>query len=371
MGIDRPHRQPFGWSAGGFIRGFPSGTQKWGFSRRLARGPSTDHFGLLAEEMAFESIQNGQSIHEDCFAACGPSVLWSLSASRWMYRDSGVIAMNCSEIQEQLSAYHDGELNDEIRVVVAAHVVDCLSCAGQLAAIESFAGMFALLPRPEAPRSVWDGVAAGLNQPAGETAVVAVRGDRSWISAGRLAMAASVLLVLGFSFWLTRQPDPTPSGHSSDFVMVMDHYLKALSADPDAAERFLLAKYNGQTVDPEDAIELVGYRPAVASGLPEQYTLTSTSVMKMPCCTCVKAVCKRKDGSTLVLFEHDDRVTDWFGKRASSMATCGDTECCLVELASSIAATWKHGPRWVTAVGARDADEVSELVTWLQSNSTS
>ena len=33
--------------------------------------------------------------------------------------------MKCSEIQEQLSAYHDGELASEMREIVAAHVADC------------------------------------------------------------------------------------------------------------------------------------------------------------------------------------------------------------------------------------------------------
>ena len=153
--------------------------------------------------------------------------------------------------------------------------------------------------------------------------------------------------------------------HHAEFAMTMDHYLKTLAKDPEQAERFLLEKYEGQTVDPKDAIKLVGYRPAVASGLPDEYVLASTSVMKMPCCTCVKAVCKRKDGSTLVLFEHDDEKTEWFGERQSNMATCGDTECCLVDLDSSIAATWKQGSRSVTAVGARDTAEVNKLVTWL------
>jgi hypothetical protein len=148
--------------------------------------------------------------------------------------------------------------------------------------------------------------------------------------------------------------------------MTMDHYLTTLATDPDQAEQFLLDKYNGQTIDPGDAVRLVGYRPAVASGLPEEYTLASMSVMKMPCCTCVKAVCRRRDGSTLVLFEHDDEEAELLGDRPSSMSTCGDTECCLVDLDSSFAATWKRGSRWVTAVGVRDTAEVGDLVNWLE-----
>jgi hypothetical protein len=153
--------------------------------------------------------------------------------------------------------------------------------------------------------------------------------------------------------------------HMVEFAGVMDDYLQKLPNDPDAAEQMLLTKYDGEKVDADGAVKLVGYRPIVSSGLPEGYSLASTSVLKMPCCTCVKAVCKRNDGSTLVLFEHDDEETAWFGDRRQSMATCGDKDCCLVDLDSSIAATWKQGTRSVTAVGVRDQEEVAKLVTWL------
>jgi hypothetical protein len=67
-----------------------------------------------------------------------------------------------------------------------------------------------------------------------------------------------------------------------------------------------------------------------------------------------------------VLFEHDDEKAAWFGERPTSMAMCGDKECCLVDLDSSIAATWRMGTRSVTAVGARDQDEVANLVDWFK-----
>jgi hypothetical protein len=285
-----------------------------------------------------------------------------------------IFAMNCSEIQKQLSAYHDRELTSEMRGVVAAHVAGCQQCALQLAQFTSYSKTFSQLPQPDVPATVWAGISAKLDQETGETAVAMpgteIQANRSWTTTGRLALAASVLLVLGLGFWMAQHSDHSDSQHA-EFATTMDHYLKTLADDPDQAERFLLEKYDGQTVDPKDAIELVGYRPAIASGLPEEYTLASTSVMRMPCCTCVKAVCKRKDGSTLVLFEHDDEETEWFGARQSNTATCGDTECCLVDLDSSIAATWKRGSRWVTAVGVRDTAEVSELVTWLEDKTNS
>ena len=281
--------------------------------------------------------------------------------------------MKCSEIQEQLSAYHDGELASEMREAVTAHLAGCKQCASQLAAFAGCSDALGQLPQPSVPPTVWAGIATKLDQDAGQNEqVMPPTSDQphsSWLTIRRLALAASVLLVLGLGFWMTHHSEH--SGHSAEFVMTMDHYLKTLASDPDQAEKFLLDKYNGQIVEPEDAVRLVGYRAAIASGLPDQYTLTSTSVMKMPCCTCVKAVCKRNDGSTLVLFEHDDEETEWFGERQASMATCGDKECCLVDLDSSIAATWQRGSRWITAVGVRDTAEVRELVTWLESKTRS
>ena len=201
-------------------------------------------------------------------------------------------------------------------------------------------------------------------------------------------MAASVLVLLGAGLWFGGDSNHDMAGggamamhgidghshdgeeamsaeHMVEFAGVMDDYLQKLPSDPDGAEQMLLTKYDGEEVDAEGAVKLVGYRPIVSGGLPEGYSLASTSVLKMPCCTCVKAVCKRSDGSTLVLFEHDDEETAWFGDRRQSMAMCGDKDCCLVDLDSSIAATWKQGTRSVTAVGVRDqgrSGEASDLV---------
>ena len=282
--------------------------------------------------------------------------------------------MKCHEVQQQLSAYHDGELPDGLRKALTEHISQCGECASLLDEFQSYTDTFKHISQPDVPPSVWSGISRDLENGTTRPEIDAPRVEdtsrRSWLTTAGLSLAASVLLLLGVGYWMSQHSGHDSgheTGHDAEFVMTMDHYLETLAADPDEAEKFLLNRYNGQTVEPEDAVRLVGYRPAVASGLPDNYTLASTSVMKMPCCTCVKAVCKRQDGSTLVLFEHDDEETEWFGDRPSNMATCGDKECCLVNLDESIAATWRRGSRWVTAVGVRDEAEVSELVTWLDS----
>ncbi|MEM6467999.1 MAG: zf-HC2 domain-containing protein [Planctomycetota bacterium] len=288
--------------------------------------------------------------------------------------------MKCPDVQDRLSAYYDGELSPESQAKMTRHLAGCESCAAEFAKFKDVTRAVSEMGEPKVPSSVWDGLSAELanaelndsSKPQPASAQQATR--HKWKSSRALALAASVLLMLGFGYWMNRGMNHLHSDnlamtdehdHSADFVATMDHYLRQLPDDPDAAEQFLLNKYDGQSVNADTAVQLVGYRPAVSEGLPEGYSLASTSVLKMPCCTCVKAVCKRQDGSTLVLFEHDDEKTEWFGQRQSNMAMCGDKECCLVDLDSSIAATWKRGSRSLTAVGVRDVDEVNTLVSWL------
>ncbi|QDV82132.1 hypothetical protein TBK1r_10570 [Stieleria magnilauensis] len=295
---------------------------------------------------------------------------------------------DCKTVQPYLSAYHDGELSAGQAATVAQHVEACDSCASELQAFVSLGSAFLQAPLPAKPADLWQRIERELPTSAGSLTLS--RRFSIWVrespyGAGLVSMAASVLVLLGAGLWYGggrggdremgsggamamhshEGEDGMSAEHMVEFAGVMDDYLQKLPSDPDGAEQMLLTKYDGEKVDAEGAVKLVGYRPIVSGGLPEGYSLASTSVLKMPCCTCVKAVCKRDDGSTLVLFEHDDEETAWFGDRRQSMATCGDKDCCLVDLDSSIAATWKQGSRSVTAVGVRDQDEVAKLVTWL------
>lgn len=279
--------------------------------------------------------------------------------------------MDCSDVQDQLSAYLDGELTSEVREAVSRHFEHCQTCAADVAAFRKLSEAVRRLPTPDvAPPAMWAEISAKLDGQSSDIPGAQTSFQRKWFSgAGKtILLAALVLLILGSGIWVMRYSIPAEHEHSAEFVAAMDHYLTTLSTDPEGAEQFLLKRYDGKTVEPEGAIKLVGYRPAVAEGLPDGYSLASTSVLKMPCCVCVKAVCNRDDGSTLVLFEHDDEKTEWFGDRSSNKAMCGDKECCLVDLDSTIAATWKRGSRSLTAVGVRDINEVNTLVSWLDNN---
>ncbi len=283
--------------------------------------------------------------------------------------------MECSDVQDQLSAYFDGEVTSEGREFVSRHLEHCQTCAAEFAVFRKISIAFNRVQTPQVPPSIWTAISATLNKSPAQAGNdrVDVRPQRMKSQTRfstvwqRWALAATIVVLMGSGIWVI-QHHQTPTSehmHSADFVAAMDRYLTTLATDPDAAEQFLAHKYDGKVVDSAGAVKLLGYSPAVTNGLPEEYTLASTSVLKMPCCTCVKAVCQRRDGSTLVLFEHDDEKTNWFGDRPSNTAMCGDKECCLVDLDSNIAATWKRGSRSITAVGARDKGEVNTLVSWL------
>lgn len=270
--------------------------------------------------------------------------------------------MNCAQVQALLSAYYDDELPNETRLSVADHLEMCAECSGELAGFEGFSQMADRLDCPRAPENDWSRLERSLDA---ESAISATRGNRRWPLSTRrfLAMAATILVAMGIGWTGYRMLSPRHA-HAA----VFGHYLEQFQEDPDKAQAMLLAKYDGQGLDTDNAIQKVGYRPAMADGLPEGYSIDSTFVMEMPCCTCVQTLCRRGDGSILVVFEHDDEQPNWFGARSGIVASCGGKQCSLISLDSQLAASWKRGQRHMTIIGAKDVVELDRLVSWLDGN---
>ena len=286
----------------------------------------------------------------------------------------------------QLSAYHDGQLTAESRKGVTAHLAECSSCAAKLLEYEKLSTTFSKLPAASVPSSIWEGISKSLDgdglglreeehlRPTNIPPASPV--SKRQLLSHKLTLAASLVLLMGVGIWgagiwLTSdsQHSHTHDVHHAEFAETMTNYLHLLESNPEQAHGFLMQKYGGQVVSPEEAIKFVGYRPAINQGLPTGYTLESTSVLKMPCCTCVKSVCRREDGSTIVLFEHDEAELKLLGDRETQIAMCGDQECCLMSLDSSLAASWKAGSRLLTVIGIKDETELSELVSSLTDDS--
>ncbi|GIX05101.1 MAG: hypothetical protein KatS3mg114_0970 [Planctomycetaceae bacterium] len=275
--------------------------------------------------------------------------------------------MNCSQAKPLLSAYYDGELADDLRARVSKHLDECADCSHELRGFECLSRIASTLTSPTPPEHLWKRIESQLDESHDGAPSPRSQLDssisRSFSLPRRAVLAAAIIVAVGIG-WFAWQGSFT-TGHHDHFTAAFGRYLSEFRRDPDAAQQFLLGQYEHYRVEPEDAVNRVGYRPVVADGVPPEYTVESTFVVKMPCCTCVQCVCRRSDGSALVVYEHNDDDPRWFGNQPSITVNCDGQKCSLVELDDSLAASWKRGKRYITLIGIRDVAEVAKLVAWL------
>ncbi len=273
--------------------------------------------------------------------------------------------MNCNDIQTLLSAHHDGELSTSMESRVREHIRSCKDCKSQLDHLRRLSALVTRDPDPVIPSSVWPAIREQLDRRPTTTPRFSFGGvlvRSRWRS---IALAASVLIAVGIGWTMLPGTLTDPHLAHHQVAQDLDRYIERFQRDPDAAQRFLEAKYANTRIAPEEAIQMVGYRPAVAAGLPDGYTIASTHVMTMPCCTCVQSICRRRDGSCFTIFEHGDDEVLRLGDRPETQTMCAGKECCLVNLDDRLAATWKRDGRYITLIGVRDRAEVDHMVAWL------
>jgi hypothetical protein len=263
--------------------------------------------------------------------------------------------MNCTEAQELLSAYHDGELSEEVRADVDAHVRDCAACAREVESFQELSAMAGELTDPQTPESVWNGVESQLADTPPQFG-----GARSWwnprvvISVGALAATLLVATFVAYQLW-------GPHHGGQHMVAKLDQYVDLFQRNPEEAQHLLMTAYPSAAVDLSDASDKLGYRPAVAAGLPAGYSVDATYVVEMPCCTCLQTICRRDDGQVIAIFEHDVDQKMWFGDRPKTATTCRGKACSLIDVDGQLVATWEAGQRHLTFVGVEDVAELEVL----------
>jgi len=273
--------------------------------------------------------------------------------------------MNCSDIQPRLSAYFDGELTGEDRDRVARHLQSCAACSGQVEAFGHLSQAVRGLPEPSSPVADWEDLASRLD---GREVSPPVAKPSSGRVASKwwLAAAALILISAGIGWWsLGRTGEPARATAATQF----HDYLAAFRRDPARAQSLLLTNFEGRPVPAETAARLAGYRPAVAAGLPDDYAVQSTYVMKMPCCTCVQTVCRRRDGSTLAIFEHGGVPASLPLAESLRPGKCCGADCCLAQVDDRLAVTRRRGARHITLVGVKDPAEADHLLAWMDRKS--
>ena len=275
--------------------------------------------------------------------------------------------MDCQQVQKLLSAYYDDELSVDVRSSVAEHVQSCSGCGRELGVFQSLSGMAKGLDDPQPPARIWAGIEAGLDAEREGTSVVRPaaeqgRSSRKWRMV-LLAAAATILVATGVA-WIATHSWHAPD-HYGELAAVFEEYLEHFARNPETAQNVLLARYGGESVDMAEATRQLGYRPAVAMGLPKGYSLEATYVLKMPCCTCVQSICRRDDGQVFAIFEHDEEQPEWFGDRPRTETECSGCSCSIAQTDRGLVASWKADNRQFTIVGARDLEEIAELVDHL------
>jgi hypothetical protein len=216
---------------------------------------------------------------------------------------------------------------------------------------------------PQAPDRVWQRLEIELDK-ADRPQPRSRRAYSLRVPRKALALAASLLVVLGlgwfgYATWFSHNADR----HAT---VAFGQYVDLFQRDPNAAQRMLVAEYNGRSVNPARATRLVGYRPATSKAPPEGYTIVATHVLEMPCCRCVQTVCERGDGSIVAIFEHREQALPWFEDRRGVTANCSGKRCRLFDIRDAKAATWTTEERQITAIGVRGLAEVNQLVRWLE-----
>jgi hypothetical protein len=267
--------------------------------------------------------------------------------------------MNCESVRELMSAYYDQELSPDSEADMREHLNHCPECAQQLAAFADLSKLAANMRQPQVPAGMWSSINASLD---------AERQGRatSNVPTRRLAQVAiaATLLVVATAAVLAYVNRHATHDHQ-EMTETFGRYLDRFEQRPEQAQDVLLARYQGRLVAPGRVLGEVNFEPNAPAELPQGFARSAIYVLKMPCCTCTQTIYKNSHGTVLALFEHTDQQRSWFGDRPTITAQCHGKATCLVQLQDELAACWKSGPRHLTLVGARDVEQVSELVAYL------
>ena len=268
--------------------------------------------------------------------------------------------MNCESARDLLSAYFDQELEPDAASAVRAHLATCQDCARRLAEFKELSELAADIREPEVPRGVWSAIESSLAREHKQQP-----GNTRWrwlMKPSRVALAATLLIgasLVLLGYWTWRSLD-----QHVQMAAVFDRYLGEFQEHPQQAQEVLRTRYGGRPMDLQ-AVGAGQFNPNAPQDLPNGFERVETYLLDMPCCTCTQTIYRNPAGDILALLEHREEQRMWFGNRAVIEAQCHGQMTFLVQLKDQLAASWKCGPRYLTVIGARNVEQVSELISFL------
>ena len=264
--------------------------------------------------------------------------------------------MNCEEVRAHLSEFYDGELPVDLAAEISEHVNICDDCTAELRSFGQMGGLFREQRDLSTAPGNWAKIVVRLDEQNGR-----FRPWRFPRSLYRLLplMVASLVGAVAIGYWAAWRTSPDQAER-----VAAAHVHKTLTRfpqKPHAVVDELSAQYEGTQVSLDAAKELLGYDPVVAKLPSAGYGVTSTHVLKMPCCKCSASLCVRDDGSEFLIFEHNEEQPMWFGDSPTISAKCSGQVCHCVQMPDQLAVTWKVGTRYVTAIGVNGLEEIASL----------
>lgn len=265
--------------------------------------------------------------------------------------------MNCEEVRARLSEFYDGELPADKTAEISEHVNSCDACTAELRFFGQIGGLFREQCDLSTASGHWAKIAVRLKEQTGRFGPW--RFPQSLFRLLPL-IVASLIAAVAIGYWAAWRTSPDQVER-----VAAAHVHKTLTRfpqKPHAVVDELSAQYQGTLVSLDAAKELLGYDPAVAKLPSAGYRVTSTHVLKMPCCTCSASLCVRDDGSEFLIFEHNEKQPLWFGDSPAISAQCCGKVCHCAQMPDQLAVTWKVGTRYVTAVGVNGLEEITNLM---------
>lgn len=297
--------------------------------------------------------------------------------------------MNCDDVRERLSAYHDQELDATAAAAVRTHLQRCEACAQERQGFERLSQLVSAPRLPaDSPNVTWEVFAAKWDatrpQNHRDAQVASAVGGQPRRSVGGLAgwltLAASIAIAV---VWIGQHNRPVQAlrgdrsvhaGHDTpsragaiDLASVVEQFRYGADAAVAALSRQTAGEIAASK--PAQAV-LVQARPVSA----RTFALAACRCGPGECtcgpdgCHCVACVYRRADDSELLVLQHCPGQAVSFGDLPRRERRHGQT---LVQESISSGhriASWSAAGRKFTAVGLKDATEIDSLLASTEPN---
>ena len=297
--------------------------------------------------------------------------------------------MNCEHVCQNLSRYYDGEMNETESSELADHIGCCESCRCELASFQSLSA--AVCSCQDACCEATGGMAPAWEQFAqrlsaeNANAMIAAPGPATAAktqSFSRLRWsrmlnypAIGVGLAIAASLFLLAVAQINFSTNKTEIAVDLSGVIDRYAAEPAQALVQLTKQYAGKSVSSAELKKLLGYEPISAAELPDDVQLVSTSVLHLPVCSCqagkcscgpagcncAAMLCRRSDGTELLVLEHCDSEKVELSKQPVRLVSSSNQSMQLFGADTNLVASWVAKDHRLTAIGIRSEREALDL----------